>query len=750
MNKIFIICSLVLFLFTNEAEAQDSGNISKRTEEAADTLGQTYEQLDELVLTVKKDVVKTDGSKLTYDMDADDSSKGGSLLEALRKVPMVSIDGEGNIYIRGNKDIKIYVNGKEEPMLTTNASKILKVMPADAVSKIEVITEPGAQYDAEGVGGIINLVTERKQSKDGYTGSLMVAASSQNFGGNAYARVKYDKVTADASVTYANNDIQGQTQINNIEMLDFSAVENYKTMQKMIQKFAYNYLTGNLNLSWEPTDKDLFTVSGNITDMNARVKKLKNNVSIFSRDDLLTNAYLQNIDGKIGYLSAGGNAGYRRIFDTESHNLTFAYRFNFNDNPFRLDYANEETEGSMLLPPFQKSSKLEYQREHTATADYTNSFSGDKHKLDIGVKAIFRRNNEVTRQYAGLDPENILPVMDYVGDTRQIQNIYAAYASYQGKYGNVSFVGGVRYERTYMGMDFSSDKYDSYRRSLNDVVPNASISYAFGPANFLRIAYQMRINRPRVNQMNPTAFMMTQTMVQVGNPNLESEHYNNITINYSKFGQKAGGNIGLSYNQSNNTIENYSYVKGGIIYDTYGNFGKNRKIELNGFFNLNISANMSLSLNGSVDYTTIKSHDSSIGNHGWNGSYGANYSYNGPWKMKYSAYGGQNTGMINLQGRFNGWYYYGLGVSRKFLKNDSLNVSLNASNFLTKYVTFKTQTLTPQFSSRTRTYNRSWNLSLSFTWNFGHLSEQVKKTDASLDTDDAKSSGKGGQSGIGL
>ena len=124
-------------------------------QEVQDTVPASYDDLDELVIVAKKDVVKSDGATLTYDMSRDASSKGQTLLDALRKVPMVTVDGQDNVYIKGSSNFKVYTNGKDDPMLTANYKTVFKSMPAEAVTKIEVITEPGAKYDAEGTGCLL-------------------------------------------------------------------------------------------------------------------------------------------------------------------------------------------------------------------------------------------------------------------------------------------------------------------------------------------------------------------------------------------------------------------------------------------------------------------------------------------------------------------------------------------------------------------------------------------------------------------
>ena len=158
-----------ILLLPFSSVAQEKSEIAPTDSIYADPI---MKDLDDFVVTVRKEVLKSDGANITYNLEEDDTSKGLSVLDALKKIPLITVDAQDNIYIKGDSNFKIYVNGKEDPMLKANASTILKSMPSDAVSKIEVITEPGAKYDAEGSAGILNLITEKKQRKDGYAGSI--------------------------------------------------------------------------------------------------------------------------------------------------------------------------------------------------------------------------------------------------------------------------------------------------------------------------------------------------------------------------------------------------------------------------------------------------------------------------------------------------------------------------------------------------------------------------------------------------
>ncbi|MBP7181111.1 MAG: TonB-dependent receptor, partial [Dysgonomonadaceae bacterium] len=134
-------------------------------------LTESSTQLDEISVVAQKPLVKVDIDKLVYSAKDDPEATTSNVLDMLRKVPMVTVDGEDNIQLKGSSNYKIYLNGKPSNMISSNPSQVLKSMPANNVKDIEVITEPGAKYDAEGVGGIINIITD-KRSDDGYSGSV--------------------------------------------------------------------------------------------------------------------------------------------------------------------------------------------------------------------------------------------------------------------------------------------------------------------------------------------------------------------------------------------------------------------------------------------------------------------------------------------------------------------------------------------------------------------------------------------------
>lgn len=194
------------FSLTEKAPVADLGNI---------TLVPEDEMLEEVVVVAKKKLVESDGATLTYNVEDDPDSQTNNTIEMLRKVPMVTVDAEDNIKVNGNSNFKILINGKEDPMLSGDVSTILKSMPAATIKKIEVITEPGAKYDAEGTGGILNIITIGKQSLEGFMTNYSARISNRNYGLSFYGRTKINNVTASANINYSDALNIGYTNTNN-------------------------------------------------------------------------------------------------------------------------------------------------------------------------------------------------------------------------------------------------------------------------------------------------------------------------------------------------------------------------------------------------------------------------------------------------------------------------------------------------------------------------------------------------------
>lgn len=720
--------------------------------ENIDSISEYERNLDALVVTAKKNVIQSDGAKLTYDMKQDESSKGQSLIDALRKVPMVAVDGQSNITINGNSNFKIYVNGKEDQMLEANYTQIFKAMPAESVSKIEVITQPGAQYDAEGVGGILNLITETEQKRDGYSGSLTGTYGLNQAAVSGYITAKVNKVTVALNATYASNGIQDQFSRQDVETIYKQNDREHLMRMKGHEKIGFQYFGGGLDLGWEPNSRNLFNLGASINNVNGDVKEKPSERSMFTKTGEKLWNYTENYSGSLINLGTMVNASYRHSFNDENtHRLIAAYVLNFGKHDLNL--LSEITEKDHYESPFtmRKMDDVEFNREHTAQIDYSNPFGSGKHTLDAGLKGIFRRNSANPQSKTGNTPDQMFVDSVNTAITLQRLDIYAAYLSYTGNFDKLSVYAGIRYEHTVMGINFPSNHLRNFTKHLNDVVPNASLTWNFAPANNLRLAYQMRIMRPGISQVNPYLWLMSDYVGMKGNPELTSSRSNAVSLTYTNYGRLLGGNIEINYSQVDNAITGYDYLDGLTWISSYINGGRERRLRFSGYLMINITPKMTLSINGNASYVNLQAPTIEAYNHGWSAYYGINWNYTGPGDVKFGVYGGQQLRQVMLQGYNKGWYYYGIWIGRDFLKN-RLNVSINANNFFKAYTPWTSVTDTPTLYTRQTHQSRNADVSLSISWKFGHLKENVKKTGLDVSNDDSvESDGKrGGRGGISM
>ncbi len=732
-------------LFAQSVKEEQAIEQAVAAEAAADSLA-TYDMLDDLVIEAVRQVVKSDGATTTYSVEDDTSARGQSLLDVLRRVPGVTVDGQDNIQIQGKSDFKIYVNGREEPMFSQNASEMFKALPANTVARIEVITDPGAKYDAEGTAGILNLVTERKQ-KNGYSGGLYGSMSTgdYNAGGNITGRV--GKVTGSVNFTYVGN--SGLDRVQKTENVSEYLDTGEKLIENQRQKVGFEYMTGGYKLSWEPNAKNLFTTSFNFTQMGASIKHGRQSNALFGRDGNLIWSSGQINNAWISRDSYSADLSYQHNFDESGHLIVASYAFTLGINDLKFNRTYDMQEG--VDNPWRfKDKNITYARQHTAQIDYTNPFGGETHKLEAGVKGIFRRNSAFGSELIGqtLDSE-LVSVPEMESDIAQFQDILAAYASYNFSAENWKARAGVRYENTRMGIHYHNGKMDNFQTRLNDVVPNASVAYAFGPATNLRLAYSMRISRPTIDQVNPFEQSIGYR-IQTGNPDLKSERLNKVSLTYTAFGRVLGGSIGVDYSHTANAIEQVLTLDGLYNLYTYQNTGTNQTVGFHGFLNWNIIKNMTLSVNGDLEYKDLSAPSLGYHGRGWNANLNGNWGWHLDNVGDFGIYGGWGSPTVSLQGRYYSWHYYGVSVGKSFLKDKSLKVTLMASDFISPVKTFKWHSTSEGLRISGRSINNNWKVGISVSWNFGSLNEGVKQTAADLNTDDLSTQSGNNKQGGGM
>ena len=447
-------------------------------------------------------MIEATGDKVSYNLTEDPSTQTHTVLEMLRKVPMVTVDAQDNIMINGQSNFKIYLNGKEDPMLSQNASTILKSLPASAIKRIEVIMDPGAKYDAEGVGGILNIITETQASTDGQMATLQLGAGPYNGNASVYGIMKHNKVTASVDVSYYRN-FGNRTNDASIIRENFSA-ENPSTIdQESKMSNSNSFLQGDVHLSWEPNEKNLFTASASGYGGWGR-QNFDGTSDIYGKGSALLSHTASRIRGKWSWGSVTANTGYQHNFNAEGHNIILSYQYVHGLHKNKQYNTTLESNEPGYVPCMYDYTNSPT-NEHTAQLDYTNPIS-KYFTLEAGAKGIFRRNSSDGYTMNGPDWDNLVMAEHNDVDLKQNQDVAAGYASYSGTFGKFGLKAGLRYEYTRMSVKFKTPGYDNFSTNLNDWVPNASISYSFTPMQNLYASYQQRIRRPGVDELNPHVY----------------------------------------------------------------------------------------------------------------------------------------------------------------------------------------------------------------------------------------------------
>ena len=704
------------------------------------------------VVTAQRPLVKAEIDKMTYSMADDPDAKNNTLLEMLRKVPMVTVDGEDNIKVNGNSSFKVYVDGKPNAMMSANPSMIFKAYPASAIKKIEVITNPGAKYDAEGVAGVLNIITNMQSTTQGYTLTLNGSVNNRGEMGSAFAMAQFGKFMLSAHYGTGYNKQPNSTSDTERELFD-------EPLHHLLQSHTDSkghgvFQFGNLEASYEFSPKDLLSVSAGIHGWHGKNTNASFN-QMHNEAGELAYSYHINSRTRTIYQDIEASTDYQHTFKNDGQ-LTLSYRYNTSPQTTQIWTTNEDfynlPSDYGLLDLASDPDRRSY--EHTGQADFTTALDKEKHHtLSLGAKYIYRINRSNNRDLsrpAGEDGELTLD------ESRSLRyrhrgDIAAAYMEYNLKQGNWSAMLGNRYEYYKVRVTYPDGKRDAFSTSLSDWVPSLTVGYSLKPTMLLKAGYNLRIGRPDISYLSPYRESNTPEAVSYGNPNLKSEKGHNLNLTFSTFGPKLTANVSLTYAFSNNGMVEYNFVKDGVTHTTYGDFQHSKVTTLSTFINWTIVNGTTFNVNASVNYADYKaqvigSHNSGFSTNIWGG-----LQQTLPWKLKLGLWAGGNTKDVNLQGTSAGFFFYSFNLSRNFFKEDRFSVNLQAGNFIGRYRHFRNNVTTSQMRWLTDSRHDFMRFGIGLSYRFGSLKASVKKASRTIENDDvmkgsSSSSQEGGSS----
>lgn len=724
------------FVGMNQVEKKVEINSSQKTIDMGIVeMMESSTQLDEISVVAQAPLVKVEIDKLTYNAKEDPESSTSSVLDLLRKVPLVTVDGEDEIQLKGSTNFKIYLNGKPSNMITSNPSQVLKGMPASSVKDVEVITDPGAKYDAEGIGGIINIVTD-KRADDGYTGSVGANADTfGGYGGNAYIATKYGKFGFTGNAGYYNfrrpasesSFFREETDPVNTLSLDGTNKGDGDGL----------FLSGAL--SYEPDTVNLFNLSvsrfGGGFNSNNVQKALSEGVRPYSYDTRTKSI------SKYGGMNL--SADYQRNFKRKGEMLTISYRFENNPNDSEYESGYDNVEGVFYYPDGYRMKSVNDAggNEHTGQVDYVNPLNG-KHNVEAGLKYIFRDNSsEGDHTFFDVQEGVWKQDLTQINDLEHQQNIMSGYAGYAYKSGKVGMKLGLRAEHTRQDIHFINTKQDTIvKTNFFDVVPSVTMSYQLGMTRTLSGGYNMRISRPGIWVLNPYINDVDPNNISYGNPNLDAEQQHNFNINYGSFSQKFNLNATLSYSFAQNAVTNYSFIQDGVTHSTYDNIGRNHTVGTNVYLSWTPTQIIRTYLNGGLYYTDIQStDDKALKNNGFSGRAFGGLTFTLPKNLRLGVNGGVFTSRVQLQTKQSPFYHYNFSVMKSIL-NNKLDISLNAQSLFSKYRDSSSTTTGDRFKQKSKFQNPMREFGVSVTYRFGDLKSSMKKVQRTISNDDVMQS----------
>ena len=728
-------------------------------------LGLGSENLDEVVVQAETTQVDVRLDKKIYNIGKDLTTAGGTVSDALNNVPSVSVDVEGGISLRGNENVRILINGKPSAMAGFGDSNVLSQLPASAIERVEVITSPSARYDAEGTAGILNIILRKKETL-GFNGSLNLQTGYPANGGisanlnyrtekyNLFATTgyRYDESPGNANFDTRYFDVQQDAFLDSIQYTENSEDRDYDRIRR-------NF---NTNLGMEYYITDMSSITGSVFYRKGNDDDLTTNISDYflnGSPQIGTTRYEKETEDEDSYQIA---LNYINKFDNNGHQLTADFQYesdqeeqgSFINEPVR--YNNTDSLGVNI--PREQTSTIEDQNQYLIQADYVRPI-GEESQFEAGYRGefentltdykLFQENADGTLVLN----ENQTNIFDYT------ENVQAVYSQYGSKFGEFSFLLGLRLENTNLKGNITSalteaELQDIYSFEIDTefdnnylgLFPTVNLIYELGEDENITLGYNRRINRPRGWFINPFPSRSSRNNVFQGNPNLRPAFSNAFDLGYLKKWDKLTLTSSVYYQHEtdafsriqervNITVANPSFGEAGepeyvnqeVIRSIPFNLATNDR--MGGEIGFLYNPNDWLRLNGSFNYFRFEldgqfnGTDYSQKNTSYFGRFSSKVSL--PWKIDWQTNAFYRGPSDDVQGTQDGILSIDVALSKEVLK-DKATVSINARDLLNSRKRSQ-QITTDDFYQESEFQWRQRQINLSFIYRFNQQKKRNER-----------------------
>lgn len=687
-------------------------------------LASVQNQLKDVVITAKIPAVENKIDKLVYSPANDLTAQGGAALDVLKKVPMVSVDIDGNVELMGNANVRFLINGKPSSIFGASLSDALQSIPASQIKNIEVITSPGAKYDAEGTGGIINIVL--KDSKvQGVNGTVNLSAGTRMENGSFNLNARKGNFGINAS--FSGNDQINSTSINTTNRSSFNAARDSTTSlyQKGSSAFKRGGYQSGLSLIWDITPKDNLTASINFNHFgNHSISTTNQNQNTLYGSTTADTTSISNANSKFSAHTTDVSLAYKKTFNTEGQELDVLYNASFGSNT--SNYTQQQDYSNVTFPSSGSiGNNPGTDKETDISVDYTQPVVKN-FTIETGAKAVIENlQNTVNTQTLtnGVYVPN--PFQTYSFNYKR--SIFAYYLSTSFSLFNNFIDGkaGLRYEYTKSTSDFPNTIIPSY----GIFAPSFVLSHKLSKTDVLKFSYSYRLERPDYRSLNPFYNISDPHNISTGNPDLKPELGHNYELGYNKsFDKGASVYVAAFYHYNTNDLQSYTtYYQNFTIGDTtYSN------VSLNQRYNLGKEITEGINLFGSlpVGKLTFRSNmffadriSENPGNakvSGFAYRINLNSSYDFGHDLAAEFFINYRSSQKGIQGTNPAFYFYNLAVRKQIMKKKA-SIGLTAANPFGNYVNFTSNTFGSNFYQTNMRQVPFRSFGISLMYKFGKL-----------------------------
>ena len=693
--------------------------------------------LNEVQVVGQRSQMKFEIDRKVFNVDQSLATAGGSASDVLGNIPSVQVDPEGEVSLRGNSSVTVWINGKESGLSADNRAQILEQLPAESIERVEVITNPSAKYNPEGTAGIINIVL-KKNRKAGYYGSLQAGVDTRG-GYNAAGNVNFSSGKFESFVNVGTRvrKSEGEGYTNRQNLDDNGDPVSYLN-QLRNDEDTRKPVIFRAGTTYHATDKDHFSFNGfGLLGRGDETDWLNytSNIPGSFTNSLRTSAEKRKMN--IGNFEIG----YKRDF-SEKSNLDLSASYNLlNITPESSFLQVSNYAGGTSTSSYQFQENVLKPRKWEFQADYVTEF-GEQNKIEAGYKGEFLTSKSKVSTYSGTSEGNAAFNEGLYNNFTYDQNVNALYATYSKRINRFGIQLGLRGEHTRtntnsLGYNQSETDHPAYKDDYFSFYPSAFLSYQLPSNNELQLNYTRRVSRPWGGQLNPFVNLTDSTNISYGNPLLLPQYSNSLELNYIKNWENHTLSASLYYRNTDNVIQRISYRDGDIMKSTFENIAKTQSagteliLKNNLFRMIDLTSTLNFYYNklDGFSYLPAGATTPVVGeadeDFSWSARIIANVML--PWGVSLQATGDYNSRELVAQGYRKANHAIDLGLRKSFLDR-KLSLTINTRDLLNSR---KRETITSGsgFSQESVFARSGRTVGFTLTYNFGNMNGGSKRSD---------------------